>query len=112
MFAWLPSALMTEGEDDDKRSLSRRQLIGGIVATVGVAACSKPEHRASPAITATGTTTASPSRPPSSRPISVATEIVHGPRTRQAVALTFHGAGDVGIARSLLAEAERAHARV
>ncbi|HEY2043436.1 MAG TPA: polysaccharide deacetylase family protein [Jatrophihabitans sp.] len=28
---------------------------------------------------------------------------MHGPRTRQEVALTFHGAGDVGIARQLLA---------
>src|SRR3954470_15449082 len=110
MFAWLPSALMTEGEDDDKRSLSRRQLLGGVIVSVGVAACSKPEQGASPAITATGTPTASPSRSPSSRPISVATENVPGPPTGPAVALTFHGAGDVSLARSLLAEAERAGA--
>jgi peptidoglycan/xylan/chitin deacetylase (PgdA/CDA1 family) len=35
-----------------------------------------------------------------------------GPRTRPAVALTFHGQGDPALAGALLAEAERAHARL
>ncbi|MGC5344386.1 polysaccharide deacetylase family protein [Streptomyces sp. DT24] len=39
-------------------------------------------------------------------------QIVHGPRDRARVALTFHGQGDPSIARSVLAEAERAGARV
>lgn len=39
-------------------------------------------------------------------------QIEHGPRDRARVALTFHGQGDPAIARALLAEAERAHARV
>ncbi|MGQ4386064.1 polysaccharide deacetylase family protein [Streptomyces sp. SAS_270] len=39
-------------------------------------------------------------------------EIAHGPRTRPRVALTFHGQGDPGIARTLLSEAEKAGARV
>ncbi|MGW7365257.1 polysaccharide deacetylase family protein [Streptomyces sp. NPDC054841] len=39
-------------------------------------------------------------------------EIAHGPRSRSAVALTFHGQGDPSIARALLAEAERAGARI
>ncbi|QMU79185.1 polysaccharide deacetylase family protein [Streptacidiphilus sp. PB12-B1b] len=39
-------------------------------------------------------------------------EIGTGPRDRPAVALTFHGQGDPAIAGSLLAEAERAGARV
>ena len=39
-------------------------------------------------------------------------EISSGPRTRQAVALTFHGQGDPAIAQSLLAEAARADARI
>lgn len=38
--------------------------------------------------------------------------IDHGPRDRPRVALTFHGQGDPAIARTVLAEAERAHARV
>ncbi|UQX03089.1 polysaccharide deacetylase family protein [Streptomyces sp. RerS4] len=39
-------------------------------------------------------------------------EIAHGPRERPAVALTFHGNGDPALARAVLAEAERAGARV
>ncbi|MFE7134438.1 polysaccharide deacetylase family protein [Streptomyces sp. NPDC057638] len=39
-------------------------------------------------------------------------QITHGPRDRDRVALTFHGAGDPATARALLAEAERAGARV
>ncbi|WP_189826803.1 MULTISPECIES: polysaccharide deacetylase family protein [Streptomyces] len=39
-------------------------------------------------------------------------QIEHGPRNRPAVALTFHGQGDPAIARTLLAQAERAGARV
>ncbi|MFJ4874484.1 polysaccharide deacetylase family protein [Streptomyces sp. NPDC088745] len=39
-------------------------------------------------------------------------QIEHGPRDRPAVALTFHGQGDPAIARTLLAQAERAGARV
>ncbi|MEV7421774.1 polysaccharide deacetylase family protein [Streptomyces sp. NPDC091212] len=39
-------------------------------------------------------------------------EIAHGPRDRPRVALTFHGQGDPATATALLAEAERAGARV
>lgn len=39
-------------------------------------------------------------------------QIDHGPRDRPRVALTFHGQGDPAIARAVLAEAERAHARI
>ncbi|MGW6709342.1 polysaccharide deacetylase family protein [Streptomyces sp. NPDC054956] len=39
-------------------------------------------------------------------------EIGHGPRGRPDVALTFHGNGDPAIAKAVLAEAERAGARV
>ncbi|WP_405857775.1 polysaccharide deacetylase family protein [Streptomyces sp. NBC_00090] len=39
-------------------------------------------------------------------------EIVHGPRDRPRVALTFHGQGDPALARTLLAQAEEAGARV
>ncbi|MFE7352175.1 polysaccharide deacetylase family protein [Streptomyces sp. NPDC057543] len=39
-------------------------------------------------------------------------QIDHGPRDRARVALTFHGQGDPAIARTVLAEAERAHARI
>ncbi|MFI5627990.1 polysaccharide deacetylase family protein [Streptomyces sp. NPDC051664] len=39
-------------------------------------------------------------------------QIDHGPRDRPRVALTFHGQGDPAVARAVLAEAERAHARI
>ncbi|MEV6246930.1 polysaccharide deacetylase family protein [Streptomyces sp. NPDC051742] len=39
-------------------------------------------------------------------------EITHGPRGRPLVALTFHGQGDPALARTLLAQAEKAGARV
>ncbi|MQS37666.1 polysaccharide deacetylase family protein [Streptomyces katsurahamanus] len=39
-------------------------------------------------------------------------EITHGPRDRDRVALTFHGAGDPATARAVLAEAERAGAKI
>ncbi|WP_030351876.1 polysaccharide deacetylase family protein [Streptomyces scopuliridis] len=40
------------------------------------------------------------------------TEIAHGPRDRPRVALTFHGQGDPATANAVLAEAERAGARI
>ncbi|WP_392672686.1 polysaccharide deacetylase family protein [Streptomyces sp. LN785] len=39
-------------------------------------------------------------------------EIGHGPRDRARVALTFHGQGEPAVARAVLAEVERAHARI
>ncbi|MEU8890582.1 polysaccharide deacetylase family protein [Streptomyces sp. NPDC048442] len=39
-------------------------------------------------------------------------QVEHGPRDRPRVALTFHGQGDPAIARAVLAEAERAGARI
>ncbi|MEV6393241.1 polysaccharide deacetylase family protein [Streptomyces sp. NPDC051907] len=57
---------------------------------------------------------AAPSRP-APGPRSFAgqpAEIVHGPRDADKVALTFHGHGDPATAKALLAEAERAGARL
>ncbi|MEU7578342.1 polysaccharide deacetylase family protein [Streptomyces sp. NPDC041068] len=39
-------------------------------------------------------------------------QVTHGPRTRPQVALTFHGQGDPATAKALLAEAEKAGAKV
>ncbi|WP_328763762.1 MULTISPECIES: polysaccharide deacetylase family protein [unclassified Streptomyces] len=62
---------------------------------------------------------AAPAKPAPVRPAAVPrrfpgqpTEIAHGPRDRPGVALTFHGNGDPATARAVLAEAERAGARV
>ncbi|MGW6460661.1 polysaccharide deacetylase family protein [Streptomyces sp. NPDC055078] len=63
---------------------------------------------------------AAPARPSrAGRPVPAArrypgqpAQITHGPRDRDRVALTFHGAGDPATARAVLAEAERAGARL
>ena len=48
------------------------------------------------------TSTAPAASSPHAGPSGPAVEYAHGPRTRPEVALTFHGAGDPGIARELL----------
>lgn len=47
-------------------------------------------------------TSASTPTAPARRSLGPAAQYAHGPRSRDEVALTFHGAGDVGIARELL----------
>lgn len=50
--------------------------------------------------------------PPAPRSIHLAGEVVHGPRGRRQVALTFHGAGDPAMARRLLSVVASAGARI
>ncbi|HMA46548.1 MAG TPA: polysaccharide deacetylase family protein, partial [Frankiaceae bacterium] len=97
---------------------SRRELLLG-TAAVALAGCAGSATRP-PAGPAAGRRTGSAS-PPSSpaatgggpaAPAGPATEVVHGPRDRPQVALTFHGSGDPALARRLLSEVERAGARV
>ncbi|MFF7730177.1 polysaccharide deacetylase family protein [Streptomyces sp. NPDC008001] len=63
-----------------------------------------------------GSRSASPSKPPPLTlpplPPGLPAQIEHGPRTAKAVALTFHGQGEPKPVTELLAEAERAGARV
>ena len=49
---------------------------------------------------------------PGNTRVRLGPQVVHGPRDRARVALTFHGQGPVSMADELLAEAERAGARV
>ena len=51
-------------------------------------------------------------RPPGEGGTQLAPQVVHGPRHRSWVALTFHGQGPTAMADALLAEAERAGAQV
>ncbi|WP_416968636.1 polysaccharide deacetylase family protein [Streptomyces sp. 4F14] len=94
------------------RRAALRAGAGLVAGGVFVAACSgrgEPDR-------------AEPSRPAPARPLTVVptprafprepAQIAAGPRTRPQLALTFHGAGDPGIARSVLGEVERAGARV
>jgi peptidoglycan/xylan/chitin deacetylase (PgdA/CDA1 family) len=50
--------------------------------------------------------------PPGGAQVQLGPQVVHGPRNQARVALTFHGQGPVSMADALLAEAERAGARV
>ena len=52
-----------------------------------------------------------PASPASAAPLSLPAEVVHGPADRSAVALTFHGQGDVAMAGALLTELENGGAR-
>ena len=49
---------------------------------------------------------------PAPSPSGSAVEIAHGPRAKPRVALTFHGAGDVGLARRILQIAKARGARI
>ncbi|WSA79198.1 polysaccharide deacetylase family protein [Streptomyces sp. NBC_01799] len=98
-------------------------LVGALAAgcteghgAVGTSTKTSAETPAGAPAQTTGTSDAS-ARPPHSAPAAhrfpgQPVEIDHGPRSRPRVALTFHGQGDPAIARAVLAEAERAHARV
>lgn len=90
--------------------------------TISPAASTRPTRSApsamtqsaTPASRGTATTTArrSTSGSPTRRPAGPAAQIAHGPRTRPQVALTFHGAGDIGYARQILRIANEKRARI
>jgi len=116
--------------------LGRRGLLG-LAAVLGAGACSpgsgSGSGSGSAADTGTGTPSASPTVDATSRPVPAGTpsptetpaatptaatatpapgqpavEVGSGPRTGNAIALTFHGAGDGALARELLALVDRA----
>jgi peptidoglycan/xylan/chitin deacetylase (PgdA/CDA1 family) len=110
---------------------SRRSVLGiaGFAATAGLAACSDPGSTAAPAsgpatsAAASGTasgpgasaaaTTASASATPTTTASPAAgPDITHGPRDKDAVALTFHGDGPEAIVRDTVAVLARAKAQV
>ncbi len=118
--------------DDDARSvittsaiITRRSLLV-LSAAVALSACSagQPIARSSTSRSPEEDTTTSPTakESASSRPAvptpshstttGRTTEVGHGPRTIQSVALTFHGAGDPRIASQVLAAVEQAGAAV
>jgi len=90
-------------------------LLTGAVATgSALAGCSG----ARPANPSDGSSPGAPARPspgvspPGRARARLRPQVVHGSRKRAQVALTFHGQGPVPMADALLAEAERAGARV
>jgi peptidoglycan/xylan/chitin deacetylase (PgdA/CDA1 family) len=92
-------------------------LLSGAAATgAGLAGCTGPRPASRPpggAGSAPAATSASPAgRPPGDAGPRLGPQVVHGPRNRSRVALTFHGQGPPSMADALLAEAERAGAQV
>jgi peptidoglycan/xylan/chitin deacetylase (PgdA/CDA1 family) len=94
-------------------------LVGAATVGAGLAGCSstrqadEPTGGDHPGSSAAPSPTASPRGDASRQPrAQLGPQVVHGPRDRPQVALTFHGQGPLPIAEALLAEAERAGARV
>jgi peptidoglycan/xylan/chitin deacetylase (PgdA/CDA1 family) len=100
-------------------SIERREfllLAGAAVTGAGVAACASTRRAGdqpagdSPRSAAVAP---SPAATPSDEAVMrLGPQVVHGSRHRSQVALTFHGQGPESMANALLAEAERAGARV
>ncbi|MFD9501438.1 polysaccharide deacetylase family protein [Streptomyces sp. NPDC060035] len=97
------------------RRSALRASAGALLAGAGTAGCTQ-DDTATPALQkgqkgqkppVAVRTAPAPHRFPG-RPV----QIEHGPRNRNRVALTFHGQGDPALARTVLAEAERAGARL
>jgi peptidoglycan/xylan/chitin deacetylase (PgdA/CDA1 family) len=95
-------------------------LVGSATVSAGLAGCTsareagEPSGGGDPASSAARPSpSASPSGDASTPPVTrLGPQVVHGPRDRPQVALTFHGQGPISMAEALLAEAERAGARV
>ena len=121
---------MTLGEAEERRhrtrwvvfrnvSIERReflQLAGAAVTGAGLAGCTSTRLTGEPSGgSGPGSAAAVPS--PTAGPrreagVQLGPQVVHGPRGRSHVALTFHGQGPASMADALLAEAERAGARL
>lgn len=91
-------------------------LSGAAVTGAGLAGCTSPRQVSEPPSDA-GSRSAAPVpsptvRPPGDSGMHLGPQVVHGPRDRTRVALTFHGQGPVSTADALLGEAERAGARL
>jgi len=84
--------------------VKRRQALAAIAGAGLTAACGSAHRAARAAVPAP----AEPARTPGALP----TEISHGPRTGDGIALTFHGAGDPKLADRVLRELESGGAHV
>ena len=87
-------------------ALSRRSVLGlGVGAALAAAACSSGQPTASsPATTTPRPATPQPTTTPattSAPPGGPAAQVVRGDGSKQQVALTFHGAGDLSIAKQI-----------
>jgi peptidoglycan/xylan/chitin deacetylase (PgdA/CDA1 family) len=100
-------------------SIERREfllLAGAAVTGSGLAGCTSTRLTGEPS-GGNGPRTAAAMPSPTVSPrgdagVQLGPQVVHGPRHRSQVALTFHGQGPVSMADALLAEAERSGARL
>ncbi|HEY3703038.1 MAG TPA: polysaccharide deacetylase family protein [Acidimicrobiales bacterium] len=90
--------------------VSRRLFLAGAGAVITFAGCSQAVRRSAPA--STTSTTGAPAPPSTSPPGRPATYIANGSRTGTAVALTFHGSGDLGLTNALLDQAKSLRAPI
>jgi len=92
------------------------QLAGAAVTGAGVAACTGTpragDQPAGPSSRPAATAPSQAQTPSDDARMRLGPQVVHGSRQRSQVALTFHGQGPESMAGTLLAEAERAGARV
>ncbi|MGW2592069.1 polysaccharide deacetylase family protein [Streptomyces sp. NPDC001515] len=103
-----------------RRREALRAAAGTALVTALATGCSGPGPAARPAAPPTAPRTARPTpgtgahapAPAPRRFPGQPAQIDHGPRDRTRVALTFHGQGDPAVAEAVLAEAERAGARI
>ncbi len=105
------------GDETPPTTLSRRAALAtagaAVLAGCGVTQAQRPATptaRARPAASAT-TTTAAPTTT-TSAPTGPAGYVAHGSRTGTAVALTFHGSGDVTLTQELLQSAHQLSAPI
>ena len=82
--------------------VSRRRLLGAGLGAAALAACAGPPPAEPTRTTAHRPSAASPVAPPAPTPGSPAAELVRSESGRPQVALTFHGAGDTGLAKQVL----------
>jgi peptidoglycan/xylan/chitin deacetylase (PgdA/CDA1 family) len=97
-------------------------LASAAVTGAGLAGCTSasPHPAGEPAGSGPASSATAPATVPTTSAASASTQptpplgpqVVHGPRDRPQVALTFHGQGPAPMAEALLAEAEHAGARV
>jgi peptidoglycan/xylan/chitin deacetylase (PgdA/CDA1 family) len=128
---WKAAALARQGREPpgrwDRPGLSsvlhvpieRREflfLAGAAATGTGLAGCASARPASAPSgDRSPGSAAPAPSpaaSPPRDAGAQLGPQVVHGSRHRAQVALTFHGQGPVPMADALLAEAERAGARV
>lgn len=89
-------------------------LAGAVITGAGAAGCATARQPTAPSSSGRpGHATPTPAeKPPASTRAKLGPQVVHGPRSRAQVALTFHGQGPAPMADALLTETERAGARV